>query len=150
VCVCKARKRDRKYAKPALQSPPEVVPEVTSPPVTDPSVGADVADVVVSDVPVPDPTPAPAPPAPAPKSFAVEVLPLPTLHHSHRLRLPSLSLYDEILNESGPSPKFSSFFLELLKRVNFMLSVCVCVCVSVCSASKILSFWFPKTAVLLP
>jgi hypothetical protein len=61
-----ARKRDRKYAKPALQSPPEVVPEVTSSPVTDPSVVADVADVVVSDVPVPDPTPAPAPPAPAP------------------------------------------------------------------------------------
>jgi hypothetical protein len=52
------------------------------------------------------------------------VLPLPTLHHSHRLRFPSLSLYDEILN-AGSSPEFCSFFLELLKRVNFMLSVCV-------------------------
>jgi hypothetical protein len=63
----------------ALQSPPEVVPEVTSPPVTGPSVVADVADVVVSDVPVPDPTPAPAPSAPAPKSSAADIAAPPDL-----------------------------------------------------------------------
>jgi hypothetical protein len=106
----KARKRDRKYAKPALQSPPEVVPEVTSPPVTGPSVVADVADVVVSDVPVPDPTPAPAPSAPAPKSSAADIAAPPDLDRSHRRRFPPLSLYVEILNDCGPSFEFSSFY----------------------------------------
>jgi hypothetical protein len=55
----KARKRDRKYAKPALQSSvPEVSPWSFC--------AADVADVIVSDAPGPDPTP-------DPKSSAIDI-----------------------------------------------------------------------------
>jgi hypothetical protein len=51
----------------------------------------------------------PLPPSPPLLIFP----PLPTLQRSHRLRFPPLSLYDEILNDCGPSFEFSSFFSEL-------------------------------------
>jgi hypothetical protein len=109
----KARKRDRKYAKPALQSPPEVVPEDTStqslilllwlmlPMWLFPTFLCLIRPLPLPLLPLP-----PSPPL-------LIVLPLPTLHRSHRLRFPSLSLYVEILNESGLSLEFSSFFSEL-------------------------------------